>query len=99
MFFSVKTTVKIMGKLYRPCTCYAVTKVLEATVNKMVSEGNAVLYDNRVFFQNGKIIKSLEERKAEVKAQKKAEKAMKKEDKKTEVNLEAVEKEFEDSDF
>lgn len=56
MFFSVKTTVKIMGKVYTPCVCYPVTDILAPTIDKMVAEGKAYRYANKVFFQNGKVI-------------------------------------------
>ncbi len=61
MFFSVKSSVKIAGKVYTPCVCYPVTDFLKATVDKMAKEDKAFLYEDRVFFQNGKVI----EKKAE----------------------------------
>lgn len=57
MFFSVKREIKIAGKTYIPCVCYPVTKFLERTVQKLSEEGKAVIYSERVFFQNGKVIK------------------------------------------
>ena len=57
MFFSVKRAIKIAGKTYIPCVCYPVTKFLERTVQKLSEEGKAVIYSERVFFQNGKVIK------------------------------------------
>ena len=57
MFFSVKREIKIAGKTYIPCVCYPVTKFLERTVQKLSEEGKAVIYPERVFFQNGKVIK------------------------------------------
>ena len=57
MFFSVKREIKIAGKIYIPCVCYPVTKFLERTVQKLSEEGKAVIYSERVFFQNGKVIK------------------------------------------
>lgn len=56
MFFSVKYSVKIAGKVYTPCVCYALPDVLITTVEKMVKEGRAYTYDHRVAFQNGKVI-------------------------------------------
>lgn len=56
MFFSVKRALKIAGKTYIPCICYPVTKFLERTVSKLSDEGKAVIYEDRVFFQNGKVI-------------------------------------------
>lgn len=60
MFFSVKRALKIAGKTYIPCICYPVTKFLERTVNKLSDEGKAVIYEDRVFFQNGKVIEKAE---------------------------------------
>ena len=57
MFFSVKREIKIAGKTYIPCVCYPATKFLERTVQKLSEEGKAVIYSERVFFQNGKVIK------------------------------------------
>ena len=56
MFFSVKSATKIAGKSYKPCICYPVTKFLEETVKKLSSTGKAVIYPERVFFQNGKLL-------------------------------------------
>ena len=61
MFFSVKRPVKIAGKAYIPCICYPVTKFLERTILKLESEGKAVIYTERVFFQNGKVIEKTDE--------------------------------------
>lgn len=57
MYFSVKKTIKIAGKTYIPCICYEVTRALELTVAKLEREGKAVTYSEKVFFQNGKVIK------------------------------------------
>lgn len=62
MFFSVKTPTKIAGKVYTPCVCYPLPDVLKPTIDKMIEEGKAYIYHNKVFFQNGKVI----EKKAEV---------------------------------
>lgn len=56
MYFSVKSSVKIAGKVYVPCICYALPDVLAPTVNKMVEEGKAVIYKDKVFFQNGRVL-------------------------------------------
>lgn len=56
MFFSVKEPIKIAGKTYIPCVCYPLPKFLELTVNDLVNKGKAVIYAERVFFQNGKVI-------------------------------------------
>lgn len=79
LFFSVKTTLKIGNKVYIPCVCYEANKELEPTIKKLSSEGKAVIYPEKVAFQNGKVLPSLAERqKAEAKAKK--EKKNKKED-------------------
>lgn len=56
MFFSVKRGMKIGGKVFQPCICYPVTKVLETTIEKLADEGKVVVYKERVAFQNGKVI-------------------------------------------
>ena len=63
MFFSVKASVKIAGKVYTPCVCYALTDFLKATVEKMVAENRAYIYDHKVAFQNGKVLEKKEEAK------------------------------------
>lgn len=79
MFFSIKNTLKINGKVYLPCVCYPLTKGLEKTISKLVDEGKAKLYKEKVFFQSGKELKSFSERELEIKEQKKAERKAKKE--------------------
>lgn len=81
MFFSVKAPIKIAGKVFQPCICYEVTKVIELNVEKLVAEGKAVKYEERVFFQNGKVIEA-------VKPAPKAKKTPKKEEVKEEVKEE-----------
>ena len=79
MFFSVKKPMKIAGKTYLPCICYPVSRFMELTVDKLVSDGKATKYAEMVFFQNGKVIPTEKELKAKEKAEKKAkEKAEKK---------------------
>ena len=63
MFFSVKSTIKIMGKVYTPCVCYPATDLLMPTIEKLVKEERAYLFKEKVYFQNGKVI----EKKSEVK--------------------------------
>ena len=60
MFFSVKYSVKIAGKVYYPCICYALPEVLRPTIEKLVKEGKAYTYDHKVFFQNGKVLEKKE---------------------------------------
>lgn len=64
MFFSVKSAVKIAGKVYTPCVCYVLPDFLKATIEKMVKEERAYIYDHKVAFQNGKV---LEKKAVEVK--------------------------------
>lgn len=83
MFFSVKYPVKLADKTYIPCICYPLPRFLEMTVEKLVKEEKAVIYDEMVFFQNGKVIKTEKMIKAEQKEIKKANKkkaTVKKED-------------------
>jgi len=56
MFFSVKYSVRIAGKVYVPCVCYNLPKMLESTVAELEKQGKATRYEKMVFFQNGKII-------------------------------------------
>lgn len=76
MFFSVKTPTKIAGKVYTPCVCYPLPDVLKPTIEKMVKEEKAYIYDSKVFFQNGKVIekKVVEAKPADTKKTKKAKK-------------------------
>lgn len=60
MFFSVKAPIKIGGKKFIPCVCYEITPYLQLTVEQLVKEGKVTLYDERVFFCNGKIIEKKE---------------------------------------
>jgi hypothetical protein len=77
MFFSVKSAVKIAGKVYVPCICYPLPDFLRATIEKMVKEERAYIYEHKVAFQNGKVL----EKKAEAKpvVEKKSKKAKKEE--------------------
>lgn len=59
MFFSVKTTLKIAGKVYTPCICYEAGEILKPTIEKLVAEGKAYMYPQRVFFQNGKVLEGM----------------------------------------
>ena len=78
MFFSVKTPVKIMGKVYTPCVCYPLSDFLVPTIEKMVEEGQAYKFENKVYFQNGKVLEkkpATEEKVAVEKTTKKNKKA------------------------
>ena len=75
MFFSVKSSVKILNKVYTPCICYEITDVLAPTIDKMVEEGKAYIYYHKVAFQNGKVLeKKAEEKPAVTKKSKRAKK-------------------------
>ena len=76
MFFSVKTPTKIAGKVYTPCVCYPLPDVLKPTIDKMIEEGKAYIYNNKVFFQNGKVLekKEVEAKPADTKKSKKTKK-------------------------
>ena len=63
MFFSVKTSIKIAGKVYSPCICYEAKEALIPTIEKLVAENKAYSFKERVYFQNGKVL----EKKAVVK--------------------------------
>lgn len=81
MFFSVKSAVKIAGKVYTPCICYPLPDFLRATIEKMVKEEKAYIYDHKVAFQNGKVLeKKAEAKPAETKKSKKAKKEETKEE-------------------
>lgn len=60
MFFSVKTPVRIAGKVYMPCICYSLVRNLESTIKRLEEKGKAVIHADAVFFQNGKIIEGKE---------------------------------------
>lgn len=62
MFFSVRNTIKIAGKVYKPCICYEVTSILELTVNKLVAEEKADTHKKYVYFCNGKVVEAEEEK-------------------------------------
>lgn len=95
MFFSVKQPIKMFGKKFIPCVCYEATKAMIPTVEKLLAEGKATVYEERVFFQNGAVLKSVAERKAEAKAKEAEIRKAKKEEKKAEIKEEVIE----DSDF
>lgn len=80
MFFSVKSAVRIAGKVYIPCVCYALPDFLKATIEKMVKEERAYIYDHKVAFQNGKVLeKKVVETKPVAVEKKKMKKAKKEE--------------------
>lgn len=56
MFFSVKSAVKIGSRTYIPCICYLAKEDLVPVIEKLVAEGKACTYPERVFFQNGRVL-------------------------------------------
>jgi hypothetical protein len=80
MFFSVKSSVKIAGKVYTPCVCYALPDFLKVTIEKMVVEERAYIYDHKVAFQNGKVLEKKEVETKPVAVEKKKMKKAKKEE-------------------
>ncbi len=56
MFFSVKQPLKIAGKVYIPCVCYALPETLKETIEHLKKENKAEIYGERVYFCNGKIV-------------------------------------------
>lgn len=91
MYFSVKDTFIIGGKKYRPCICYHTESVvLQNTIENLVKKDKAVVYEEKRFFCNGKLVKTSAEKEAEEKARKKAERKAKKEvaEEKAEIVLE-----------
>ena len=56
MFFSVKQSVKIAGKVYTPCVCYPLSDMLAPTIEKMEKEGKVYIFKDKVYFQNGKVL-------------------------------------------
>lgn len=83
MFFSVKTPMKIDGKVYKTCICYTASSNMESTLKSLAQKGKVTLYDELVFFQNGKLIKTKTMLKEEAKEAKKLEKEAKKLEKET----------------
>lgn len=57
MFFTVKKAISIAGKVHIPCVCYAVNRINEYTVKELEKQGKAEIHSEKVFFQNGKILK------------------------------------------
>ncbi len=79
MFFSVKSPTKIAGKVYTPCVCYPLPDVLKPTIDKMIKEGKAYIYNSKVFFQNGKVLEKKEVEEVKPDNTKKSKKAKKEE--------------------
>lgn len=85
MYFSVRDTYIIGGKKYRPCICYHTeSALLKNTVENLVKKDKAVIYEEKRFFCNGKLVKTKAEQEAEDKTKKKAEREEKKAKKDTE---------------
>ena len=92
MFFSVKSSVKIAGKVYTPCICYALPEVLVPTVEKMAKEGRAYIYEHKVAFQNGKVIEKKKEAEKSVSTNKSSKKVKKGKELEPEEFVEEIEK-------
>lgn len=92
MFFSVRNTIKIAGKVYKPCICYEVTNMLELTVNKLVAEGKADIHEKYAYFCNGKVVEAKEEKTEKSKSAEKSKKIKK--DKKAETPSEIKEEDI-----
>lgn len=91
MYFSVRDTFTIGGKKYRPCICYHTESViLKNTIENLVKKDLAVVYEEKRFFCNGKLVKTRAEKEAEEKATKKAEREEKKAKKELEEKAEIV---------
>ena len=85
MYFSVRDTYIIGSKKYRPCICYHTeSALLKNTIENLVKKDKAVIYEEKRFFCNGKLVKTKAEQEAEDKAKKKAEREEKKAKKDTE---------------
>lgn len=91
MYFSVRNQVKIGGKVYKTCVCYKTENtVIMNTIENLVKKDLAVIYEEKRYFCNGKLVKTSAEKEAEEKARKKAERKAKKEvaEEKAEIVLE-----------
>ena len=68
MFFSVRKSVSIGGRTFIPCVCYEGGKIYEKAVQELADKELAVIWPERVFFQNGKVIdRSAPKKKAQTK--------------------------------
>ena len=61
MYFIVKRSLKIGGKLYKPCICYPMGERLFPTIKELKESGLADYFEHPVFFQNGKLLVKKEE--------------------------------------
>lgn len=52
-WFTVRTGVTIGGNSFRPTICYALSPNLETTVSKLVQDGFAKIWDEKVVYVNG----------------------------------------------
>lgn len=98
MYFSVRNQVKIGGKVYKTCVCYKTENtVIMNTIENLAEKDLAVIYEEKRYFCNGKLVKTSAEKEAEEKARKKAERKAKKEvaEEKEEIVLEDATEETE----
>jgi len=56
MFFSVRKSMRIGDRVFRPCICYEVDSIYESVVCELAGKDLAVVWPKRVFFQNGRVI-------------------------------------------
>lgn len=61
MFFTVKNSLRIGSKSYKPCICYDLEEGLTATIKSLEEKGLAEITSKPVFFQNGKKIEAKKE--------------------------------------
>lgn len=70
MYFSVRSQVKIGGKVYKTCICYKTENtVIMNTIENLAKKGLAEIYEEKRFFCNGKLVKTRAEKEAEEKAE------------------------------
>ena len=102
MFFSVKVPMKIGGKVFHTCICYDLTEALKATVEKLVSEDKAEIYQEQKFFCNGKLVEKkpvVKENLTTDKKEKKNKKAQKEETETVKLEESPLAEEITEEDF
>ena len=78
MYFIVKRSLKIGGKLYKPCICYPMGERMLPTIKELKESGLTDYFEKPVFFQNGKLlVKKDVEAETPVKSEKKSHKKAK----------------------
>ena len=56
-YFAVRKVLKIGGKKHIPSVCYPITDDIAGTVNELVAQNLATLYDEKVRFMSGRAVK------------------------------------------